>query len=290
MIKRLILAAAAIFAFGGAAHAEDLTLCKKAQLLVATNPGAARDAYKQCLATGKLSLPNQIATQLNIANASAAVGQWADVAAAYDAADAAAKKSGKPLTHSPAANYMRGIALINTGKPERARGYLDSAVKGAPKRYDYLAARMTVLARLKQNEAALADGAALIATGQNEMVLEGRVARSALLFSMGRNAESLAEADKAIALDAKNPASHNNRCMAAAALGRSDAAASCEKAIALAPKVPSFWNSLGFAYEKAGKLKEAEAQYVKVAKAEPKNADNNAALARVRAALQPKAP
>jgi tetratricopeptide (TPR) repeat protein len=285
MIRIAIAAALSMLVLSVPAHAEDLTQCKKAQGLVATNPAGARDAYKACLAKGKLSPANTIATHLNLANVNAALGKWADVAAAYDAADAAAKSAGKPIAHSAAANYMRGVALASTGKAARARTYLDAAVKAEPKRYDFVMTRMNVLASLKQNDAAIADAATLIATGQKPLALQGHVLRSALFHQGGRFKEALTEADKAIALDANNPAAHNNRCMTAADLGRRDAVASCEKAIALAPKVPSFWNSLGYAYEKAGKLKEAEVQYAKVATAQPKNANNNAALERVRAAL-----
>jgi tetratricopeptide (TPR) repeat protein len=285
-IAPLILAAVSIVTLGGNARAEDLTHCKAAQTMLAKDPAGARAAYKLCLSKGKLSPAAEMVTHVNLANVAAALGKWDETLREYDLAEAIAKKAGKPFTGTPVMNYTRAVAYAETGELKRGRTYLDAAVKAAPKRYDFLLTRMKLLAALGETEAALADGATLIASGQPGFVYSGHANRAAILQESGRAKEALAEADKAIKVNPRESLAYNNRCMAAATLKRADAVASCEKAIALDPKTPSYWNSLGYAYEQLGKLKEAEAQYAKVAGVQPKNAGNNAALSRVRGQLE----
>jgi tetratricopeptide (TPR) repeat protein len=282
------VALAAGFIGLGAAHAEDLKYCKAAQAKLPKDPAGARADYKLCLAKGKLSLQAEMITHVNLANIAATMNKWPEVISEYDLAEGVAKKAGKPFPANAEMNYARGVAYAETGNLKRARTLIDTAIKAAPQRYDMLMTRMKLLSTLGETEAALADGSTLVGSGKPAFVYAGYANRSAILQQNGRNKEALADADKAIKADPKQSLAYNNRCMAAAALKRSDAIASCEKAISITPKAPSYWNSLGYAYEQAGRLKEAEAQYAKVATAQPKNKDNNEALARVRAALASK--
>jgi tetratricopeptide (TPR) repeat protein len=284
IVRKTLAALALICAMPGAALAEDLTHCKAAVPLMAKEPAKAKTELKLCQTTGQLTPRSQILTHMNLAVIASLAGKWAEVLSEYDTAERLTKTAGLKFDASAPTLYNRGVAFMETNQPKKARADLDAAVLLAPKNMQLRAAHIELLMRSHDFQGAVKDAGVLIASGVPRWMFVGYLDRGAANQELGKFQDALADADAAIKLDPKEPLALNNRCMAAATLARKDAIASCQAAIDIAPKVPTFWNSMGFAQEKAGNLKEAETWYAKAAAAAPKNAENNAALARVRAA------
>ncbi|HVY03721.1 MAG TPA: tetratricopeptide repeat protein, partial [Caulobacterales bacterium] len=122
----------------------------------------------------------------------------------------------------------------------------EAVLKADPGNLEILVARVQLLDALGKREQILADSEKLLKSGKPAAQFSAHTIRGAVFDEEKKYDAALKEADAAIALDAKNPIGHNNRCMAAANLGKTeDAIASCKKAMEIAPKSPMVWNSMG---------------------------------------------
>ncbi len=180
--------------------------------------------------------------------------------------------------------HMLGVAAVQSGDAERGAALIGAATRLAP---NVAAAHVNLAMALS----ALGRYAEALDSADRALSLEAanpdaHLGRGNALLALGRAAEALAAYDQALALRPTDPRGHYNRANALRDLGRlEDAVAGYEAALALSPGYVEALGNRGAALARLGRLGEALAAFDAVLARSPTaeaHRNRGAALARLR--------